>query len=212
MITHPNISWSSVRRTAGISAALVGAAIAFAPSAAFAQVGGGQSRPQSERYPSASTYSFECNSINGRYSECRIPPSGSVQLLEQLSDAPCRAGKTWGRSGALVWVNDGCRARFQVSSGGARSGYDYPSRGRGRARGHGVYGNGRAEGSSALVRCESMNFQQQRCDVGRDARSVRVLRSIGSADCVQGQSWGYLPQRQQIWVDHGCRGDFEVIR
>ncbi len=211
MVMHLNVRWRRCGRSAALAAALVSGAVALAPHAARAQVvGGGQSHPQAQQYPGASNYSFECSSINGRYTECRVPSSGSVQLLQQLSDAPCRAGRTWGRSGARVWVNDGCRARFQVTTSRRRVGYESPGRGGRRGRDRGIYDNGGRD--AILVRCESMNFRPQRCDVDSFARSVRVLRSIGSTDCVQGQSWGYLPQRQQIWVDHGCRADFEVIR
>ncbi len=37
-----------------------------------------------------------------------------------------------------------------------------------------------------------------------------MLRQHGNADCRQGYSWGY--DQRGIWVDRGCRADFEVTR
>jgi hypothetical protein len=47
------------------------------------------------------------------------------------------------------------------------------------------------------------------CDA--DTRDgVRLLRQRSDAACRQGSSWGY--DRRGIWVDRGCRADFEVGR
>lgn len=38
---------------------------------------------------------------------------------------------------------------------------------------------------------------------------VLIVRQRSEADCIYGRTWGY--DRQGIWVDRGCRADFEVI-
>jgi hypothetical protein len=37
---------------------------------------------------------------------------------------------------------------------------------------------------------------------------VRLVRQRSDADCVYNRTWGY--DRRGIWVDRGCRADFEV--
>ncbi|EWC49317.1 hypothetical protein XAR_4358 [Xanthomonas citri pv. glycines str. 8ra] len=41
---------------------------------------------------------------------------GRPVLTRQLSDTRCEEGRTWGYDDrrATVWVNDGCRARFEA--------------------------------------------------------------------------------------------------
>jgi len=38
-----------------------------------------------------------------------------VRLVDQLSDAPCRQGRTWGYTANRVWVDQGCRGIFEVT-------------------------------------------------------------------------------------------------
>jgi len=33
--------------------------------------------------------------------------------------------------------------------------------------------------------------------------------SVAKADCVFNRTWGY--DRDRIWVDRGCRADFEIV-
>jgi hypothetical protein len=54
-----------------------------------------------------------CESNNGRYKECRTPFRGPVVLVQQLSDARCVPGRTYGTTQAgRIWVNRGCRGEF----------------------------------------------------------------------------------------------------
>jgi Protein of unknown function (DUF3011) len=39
---------------------------------------------------------------------------------------------------------------------------------------------------------------------------VRLVRQRSDTDCILGRTWGYDPRG--IWVDRGCRADFEVGR
>jgi len=38
-----------------------------------------------------------------------------VRLVQQVSDAPCREGRSWGHTSSTIWVDDGCRAIFEVT-------------------------------------------------------------------------------------------------
>lgn len=63
--------------------------------------------------------------------------------------------------------------------------------------------------NALLMRCESTNGYRQVCEV--DTRGgVRLVRQFGGAACREGSSWGF--DRRGIWVDRGCRAEFEVKR
>ena len=62
-------------------------------------------------------------------------------------------------------------------------------------------------GNTNRINCSSDNGQRTYCDA--DTRGgVRLVRRLGRAGCQQGSSWGY--DRRGIWVDRGCRAEFEV--
>lgn len=57
---------------------------------------------------------FRCESNDRRPRECPADVRRGVQLVRQLSSAPCVQGRTWGYSRNGVWVADGCRAEFRT--------------------------------------------------------------------------------------------------
>jgi hypothetical protein len=57
------------------------------------------------------------------------------------------------------------------------------------------------------VYCESGDMKRHWCSEGI-GRTVRLLRQRSQVRCVQGRTWGV--DRSGIWVDRGCRADFEV--
>jgi hypothetical protein len=60
---------------------------------------------------------------------------------------------------------------------------------------------------ASTVTCESKNNAYQSCPV--DASSgVRLSRQLSSQGCWQNDTWGY--DRNRIWVDRGCRAEFQV--
>jgi len=44
-------------------------------------------------------------------------------------------------------------------------------------------------------------------DIG--AGHVHLIKALSSVPCIRGRSWGY--DHNGIWVDHGCRAEFEII-
>lgn len=145
--------------------------------------------PPGQDYPSPG-YSygrqFRCESIDNRQRYCNADTRGGVRLLRQLSKSPCVQGRTWGYDRNGVWVSNGCRAEFQAGRGG---GYD-PG-----------YGQGQ------VVRCESVDARYRHCNVPV-RRGVELSRQLSKARCVQGRNWGW--DRNGIWVNYGCRGEFRV--
>jgi hypothetical protein len=57
------------------------------------------------------------------------------------------------------------------------------------------------------VYCESGDGRRHWCREGI-GRRVRLIRQRTNARCIQGRTWGV--DRAGIWVDRGCRADFEV--
>jgi len=58
--------------------------------------------------------------------------------------------------------------------------------------------------SAQTISCSSVYCQA-------DTRGgVQLLKQPSDSACREGYSWGY--DRRGIWVDHGCRADFQVGR
>ncbi|MEJ5301469.1 MAG: DUF3011 domain-containing protein [Thermodesulforhabdaceae bacterium] len=58
-----------------------------------------------------------------------------------------------------------------------------------------------------VVVCESHKMRYRFCEV--EVRgSVRMIKQISDAPCIEGQTWGY--DRYGIWVTNGCRAKFEI--
>src|SRR5205085_8139805 len=130
---------------------------------------------------------LRCESGGGR-NLCVADTHYGVQLVHQLSKAGCIEGKSWGYNNKGVWVSHGCRADFVLS------GPSYSSS---------------ANVNSELVVCESMNNTRHRC--ATDTRlGVHIGRQLSDNNCVFGKSWGY--DNRGIWVDRGCRAEFNVGR
>jgi len=132
--------------------------------------------------------SITCESTDGHYRECRGAAFGIAVLVSELSEARCIEGVTWGtRSTGVIWVDRGCRARFTL----------------------------RESNSGRRVICESQKDELRLCaaDLAQAAdpgSGVFLSRRLGAADCLEGDSWGYDPERDQIWVAHGCRAEFII--
>lgn len=78
--------------------------------------GPGYPPPPPPYYPPAPQYiQLECSSGDYRYRECYVGGRiVSVTMRAQYSGAACIANQTWGAQYDRIWVNNGCRALFQV--------------------------------------------------------------------------------------------------
>jgi hypothetical protein len=140
-------------------------------------------------------YNIYCASDDGRRNVCPTDTRGGVQLVRKRSDASCDYGRTWGYDRRGIWVDRGCRADFQIGGGGGPSG--------GPGWGWQPGGGGGAQ----VITCSSDDMRRQTCAVNTRG-GVRLVRQRSDADCIYGRTWGY--DRGGIWVDRGCRADFEV--
>jgi hypothetical protein len=127
-------------------------------------------------------HSFRCESQDNRYRHCAVDTRDGVELIRGLSKTRCIEGRNWGYDRGGVWVNHGCRAEFRTRGGW----------------------NG---GGAQVVRCDSNDDRYRTCAIPRGGQ-VRLLRQISKTRCVEGHNWGR--ERGAIWVDGGCRAEFEV--
>ncbi|HZR82802.1 MAG TPA: DUF3011 domain-containing protein [Candidatus Binatia bacterium] len=134
---------------------------------------------------------IECSSQHGSYEYCRTFRIGRVELVDQLSKAPCRLYDTWGvdGDGGGIWVRDGCRAIFVVTrAGGGRHG----------GRHH----------EPRSVNCTSRDYSYNHCDIPMWGRRVSIRRQLSRQTCRRGDNWGV--DWSGIWVDRGCSAIFWV--
>lgn len=156
----------------------------------------------------ADPYDFRFTGIDGRgrVSMVRDPRQNRGVAVIRIEDN--RGGRE-GYTFDLEWRGGG-------GNRGTPGGYDRRDNDRrdnddrriGNAPGDGR-GFGRGRGRNTLVISCSSNGRRSYCEA--DTRGgVLMLRQHGNADCRQGYSWGY--DHRGIWVDRGCRADFEVTR
>jgi hypothetical protein len=130
-----------------------------------------------------------CESWQFRYAQCPVPGIIDARISRVIA-GDCRPGN-WGYDRRGVWVNNGCRAVFDVAV---------------RGNGGGNWGGNNSGGQ--YVRCESWQYQPARCNM--DTRGgVRIQRVI-AGNCRQNQTWGW--DRNAVWVNGGCRADFVSAR
>jgi hypothetical protein len=135
-----------------------------------------------------------CTSISNRYRECPAPWRGDAMLSQQLSNAACIEGRSWGQKPGAIWVNNGCRAVFTVVRG---------PMGRGNA------GNGMNNGVG-MVTCTSNQGRYRECTTGMRNPVTLVNQLPNSAACIERRTWGNKPGA--VWVDRGCRAQFTTER
>ena len=64
------------------------------------------------------------------------------------------------------------------------------------------------QGQGTLITCASDDGRRRRCEA--DMRGgVQMTRQISGTPCIQGQTWGF--DDRGIWVDRGCRAEFQII-
>ena len=127
-----------------------------------------------------------CTSLNSKYRECRTPYNGPARITQQISSTRCVEGRNWGSRPGVIWVDQGCRARF------AQNNVGWPSWGS---------GTGQRE-----VTCESKDERYRQCNTGFRGQA-RLVRQLSSNSCVEGRSWGQA--NGMVWVSRGCRARFQ---
>jgi hypothetical protein len=144
-----------------------------------------------------------CASRDGRRANCPEDLRGySLIDVRQQSRTECVRGQTFGYDERGVWVDRGCRADFEFEYRGP----GYRGSPWGSADNRGVGGS---SGAASMLTCESVDNRRVTCEVPRNAR-VRFVEQLSRAACTEGSTWGF--EQRGIWVDRGCRAQFEVLR
>lgn len=72
-------------------------------------------------------------------------------------------------------------------------------------------GNGRDNNNgyrNQSIYCASDDGRRHNCPVNINGGAVRLVNQKSGSNCVEGRTWG--ANNNGIWVDRGCRADFEV--
>jgi hypothetical protein len=103
-------------------------------------------------------------------------------VVQEISLSPCVKGQSWGFKPGIVWVNNGCRARF--------------------------FGLDRAP---ETLTCRSENYGYRYCPyLGGRGGSIDVTQRISAAECKPYIDFG--ADDTGIWVNNGCGAVFEIYR
>lgn len=138
---------------------------------------------------------IKCESWDYKPARCQVPGIIGAQISSVIA-GNCQRGN-WGSDRNGVWVSNGCRAYFMVTTNG------FGGSGGNNGGGWGGNNGGGNGGGGQVVRCESWQFQPARC--GMDTRGGVSLQRVVAGDCRPG-NWGF--DRNGVWVINGCRADF----
>jgi hypothetical protein len=150
--------------------------------------------------PRSAAQTISCSSDDGKRHYCSTNgPGGRVRMVQQRSESACREGYSWGSDDRGVWVDHGCRADFAVDDRRGDRDHD------GYHGDHGYQGNN--YGNGQVISCSSDDMHRHYCPA--DTRGgVHLVKQNSDSSCKKGKSWGY--DERGIWVDRGCRADFQV--
>lgn len=132
-----------------------------------------------------------CTSDDGSRKYCPVETRGGVQLVRQRGQTICSQGSNWGYDNHGIWVNRGCGGDFVVG---------VPE--------HPATPAQPVESKSQTVNCFSDDGRRDYCGLNVKHAKVRLIRQTGGEPCMEGSTWGY--DGGDIWVDGGCRGEFQV--
>lgn len=88
------------------------------------------------------------------------------------------------------------------------SGIRYDWRGGWSGNGRNNDREGRGGYGVQSIYCASDDGRRHTCPVNTSGSAVRLVSQKSGSNCVQGRTWGF--NNNEIWVDRGCRADFEV--
>ena len=169
----------------------------------FAREGREGRRPGRDEFGSRREESFplRCESNDmGRHS-CLVNYQVSrAEMVRQISGSKCVKDSTWGWSSNALWVDRGCRADFTV--------YGYVNDAAPQEPDPEPITEYNDTRSTKPVQCESLDMKYHFCAAGGTVRSVRMVRQLSGSACTETQTWGW--KSDGVWVDKGCRAEFEV--
>lgn len=140
-----------------------------------------------------------CDSSDGHYKECYAGPADYVTVARQWSKTKCVRGDNWGYRDGNIWVDEGCRADFNVQPSSYRNM---------TSSGNDVYDHrGGARMTSQTIVCESLDGHRHHCSADTTG-GVRMTKRMSKSGCDFKRDWGY--DSNGVWVANGCRAEFQV--
>lgn len=114
----------------------------------------------------------------------------SLRYVEGRYGDRCRLGRDWGVERSAVWVDNGCRAQFVVSTGYGR---DNPRR-------------DDRYSDIGRIYCASEDYRYHVCRIRESFTNLRIEDRRSDARCTRDRDWGVT--REGVWVRNGCRAVF----
>lgn len=134
-----------------------------------------------------------CESRGGYSQYCNTPSLAEVTLVEVLNHDARECDGNWGYDNRGIWVNNGCRARFEITTFEDA----FPSRP--------DYGSGH---TSRKVKCKSRNNRLKICNV-RNFERVELIREISKGKYPCEGNWG-VNRNGELYVTNNCYAEFRV--
>lgn len=156
--------------------------------------------------PAAADTTVRCDSNDGKYHECAAGAADTITVARQWSKTNCVRGDNWGYRDGVIWVDEGCRADFNVvpsyngMTSSSRSDDIYNNNGNRRGRGRGRM-------TVQNVVCESEDGHRRHCAADTSG-GVKIMRRLSKSDCEYKKDWG--TDENGVWVANGCRAEFQV--
>jgi hypothetical protein len=148
----------------------------------------------------AKTRTIQCVSDgNKKRSFCQADTRGGVRMAKALNGSACTYGKSWGYDVGGVWVDRKCQAEFEIGGGASYNPPEVPGTGH-------IWGAGNGLKSFA---CSSDDGKRRTCEADTSSGAV-LTKDLSGTACVRGETWGF--DRHGVWVDRGCRGEFQTIQ
>ncbi len=126
-----------------------------------------------------------CESSQNDFWSCYVGSRfDRIEVLEQISTAPCTQDVSYGYDRGSIWVDQGCRAEFRMTKFSAAE-------------------------TPRKVTCESRSFGRTDCIVGEFV-GVDLFAELSRTACTKDANWGYEPDTGYLWVNLGCRAVFSI--
>jgi DUF3011 family protein len=184
-----NVRWWAGNEGGRCTVATNGRVLAFTRDKNY---GGGGGVGGGNGYPGTTTR-LTCESKGTKRQECPIPAGARIRLARQISVNECRPNDTYGQGQGYLWVAEGCRGEFEVTTPGQIGGGGQPG--------------GGGPGGVTRITCASPMNSRWECRTPAGS----VARFVGQASnqtCQANDTYGI--RSGAVWVDRGCQAIFEL--
>jgi DUF3011 family protein len=180
-----NVRWWAGNEGGRCTVATNGRVLAFTRDNNY---GGGGGVGGGNGYAGTSTR-LTCESRGTKRQECPIPAGARIRLVRQISVNECRSNDTYGQGQGYLWVAEGCRGEFEVTT---------PGQGGGGPGG---------PGGVTRITCASPINGRQECPIPAGT-VARFVAQASNLPCRPNDTYG--TKLGAVWVQRGCQAIFEL--